>query len=56
MAKDDKPKPAASDMLRDMAERLVDLETVTGKLLQRVDKLEKVGPVAVGGAARRPWN
>lgn len=55
MEKEADKKPAA-DILREISERLVTLETVTGKLLQRMDKVEKAPPAGDGDARRKPWN
>lgn len=54
MAKDEK-RPA-TDILREMAIRLTDLEKTTANLIGRVQAVEEREPVAAGAARRKPWN
>lgn len=56
MAKDDRAKAPASDILREMATRLTDLERSTANLIGRVQALEEREPVAAGATRRKPWN
>lgn len=56
MARDDKPKAAASDILREMATRLTDLEKTTANLIRRVQVVEELEPATMGGPRRKPWN
>lgn len=55
MAKEAERKPA-SDVLRDMATRLVDLEKTTANLIGRVQAVEEREPVAAGAVVKNPWN